>query len=177
MSQRFIAVGPLFVTLWLLLGALAPCSGGKSPARRNHQKGRVMQTALDDRTIAVLAKAELVWIGQIEKVEDSPRLWSGRILAFQSVHYLVERVLKSELFAKTPGQSAKISVRHLLVQGARTVDAAEPRLVADLFQPGQRLLLLLKSDADGLRTLDADRAVLLADAETVKAVERSLGNK
>lgn len=177
MSQRFVVVGPLSVTLWLLLGALAPCSSGKSPEQHNHPKGTVMKTALDDRTIPLLAKADLVLIGQIEKVEDSPRLWSGRILAFQTVHYRVERILKGELLAKTPGQSAKISVRHLLVRGARTVDAEEPRLVANLFQPGQRLLLLLKSDGDGLRTLDADLAVLLADAETVNAVERALRNK
>lgn len=132
-----------------------------------------MQTALDDRTIAVLAKAELVLIARSKKSRTHPGCGVAAS-SRSSVHYLVERVLKGELFAKTPGQSAKISVRHLLVQGARTVNAAEPRLVADLFQPGQRLLLLLKSDADGLRTLDADRAVLLADAETVKAVERSL---
>lgn len=50
----------------------------------------------------------------------------------------------------------KVSVLHPLIKGKPTVDAKEPRLSADLFRVGQRLIVAIRrDDADG--AVDAER--------------------
>jgi hypothetical protein len=129
--------------------------------------------AMDDAMARQLPEAELVFVGEVVSLSPSPHMWSGLAEMTQSVTYRVTRVLRGAGVEA----GARIEVRHLLVEGAPTVDSATAELLPSLFHPGASLLVLARPQRDGWRCVSERASVAVATPALVDAVSRDLASQ
>ena len=125
---------------------------------------------LDDAWRTDARAADVVFLGEIASIEESPGVWSGRLASYQTVHYRVLRLFKQGADAL----AATVAIDHPLLEGGRTVSKSAPQLDPDLFRIGHKLLICAKQKGGTLRALNADRAALLATDELVAEVNQAV---
>jgi hypothetical protein len=108
----------------------------------------------DDRVVArarrevnAFREADLIVVGKLVEVHESPGVWCGILATRQDVTFSVEAVLAGK---EAP---AEVRVGFLLVAGSRFVDT-KPRLDPGKFRPGSRWLLCLEKAKDRFEIRD-----------------------
>lgn len=151
-------------------GAAMMACGQRAAQKTKDSLGTAMPSKLDEQTVQDLHIADIVLVGEVVSVEESPGVWAGRLASYQAVKYRVVRVLKRT--AANIGDT--LTIEHPLIEGARTVHKTTPQLDETMFRAGQRLIILARMKDSSARALNADRAVLAATAETLAAVEAAI---
>jgi hypothetical protein len=130
---------------------------------------------MPDATITILENAraaDAIAIGKVVAVGPPPPAWSGMFAAWQRVDYRVLDWLKRSEQDDPP---RSISAWHLVVAGAPTADATEPRLRASIFHPGAEVILFLRAADSRYEVFDERLGVLPNDPRTLQQVEAALG--
>ena len=152
-------------SLTLLLGLMGGCL---RPASADHGKPpKESKKIMEERIVKNLREADVVLVGSPTGLESSPGIWSGLLATYQGVHYRVERYIKGA--GAAPVYS--IVILHPLVSGAPTADLREPKLRAEVFAPGRRLVVFARVQDHKLYCIDERSGVIPADEETVRALE------
>lgn len=113
-------------------------------------------------------RSDLVFIGRPIELLPSTGIWAGVFPSYQAVRYQVVRVLKGGL-----QKGAEVTVGHLLVHGAPTVDPAIPRLSASLFAPGRVLLVFARQQGDKIDCLNEKDGVVEATEDLLRGLSWS----
>jgi len=99
----------------------------------------VVAQKCDKPTLEGLAKdAEIIFVGQVEKVDPSWGWWSGVAPNVQVVRYKIVNVLKGKHAADN------ITVGHLVVKNSLTADSSRAQLSPLIFSLGKEVLVFAK---------------------------------
>ena len=113
---------------------------------------------------------DLIFVGVVERLGDPPANWSGRVPAFQQVHYRVEKVIKGDWNAQ------EIDVEHVVVSNSPTAEPGDsPRLSSKLYANGAKLIVsAMKTQEGRWRSMSERRGALAYSDETLKKIEALL---
>ena len=107
-------------------------------------------------------RADAIAVGIVVAVGPSPGVWSGLVETYQEATYRVKTFLPRKADLRKPD---RLTVRHPLVAGSLTADAAQPRLNMELFRVDSELVLFLTQRKDTWATTDENYGVLRMTAE------------
>jgi hypothetical protein len=134
--------------------------------------------------LSIMKEAEIVVIAEVVEVYPSPGFWSGVLASVQHVKYKVVEVLKGEV------KSKDIDAGHYVVSNSLTADKEGARLSPELFNPGNRLILILSrerghgckldksaQDVEAFCSPNENGGAILADPQLVDKIREGLEGK
>jgi hypothetical protein len=89
-----------------------------------------------ERLQRITNESDLIFIGTVIEVGNSPKSWSGYCYSYQKVRYKIDQILKGQ------HETSEISIDHVVVFGGRTAEPGDsPRLSTAIFYPGANLIV------------------------------------
>ena len=136
------------------------------PAGAGEESSSDLVVALARREVEAYRAADLVVVGKLVELCESPRVWCGYVATRQFATFAVQAVLAGK---EKPGE---VTVGFYLVSGSPLV-AKEPWLAPDLFRPGSRWLLCLKKDEERYIVQDEAFGARLLESPPAAPPERT----
>jgi hypothetical protein len=96
-----------------------------------------------ERLQRITNESDLIFIGTVIEVGNSPKSWSGYCYSYQKVRYKIDQILKGQ------HETSEISIDHGVVFGGRTAEPGDtPGLSTAIFYPSANLIVSAeRSDA------------------------------